>query len=98
MGASDNPDQSVEFGILGPFEARRAGAGLPLGGRQQRAVLALLVCEAGHVVSIERLVDALWGETPPPGAVTSLQTYVFHLRQVLEPERQRGSPGTILVT
>ena len=90
---------SLEFGVLGPFEATRArGASLPLAGRQQRAILALLVCEAGHAVSVERMVATLWGDSAPAGALTSLQTYVFHLRQVLEPDRPRGSPGAILVT
>jgi DNA-binding SARP family transcriptional activator len=98
MGGTANADESLEFGILGTFEATRASERLPLGGRQQRAVLALLVCEAGQAVSRERLVDALWGEAARPGALTSLQTYVFHLREALEPDRLRGSPGTILVT
>lgn len=98
MGGMASPHASLEFRVLGPFEATRDSERLPLGGRQQRAILALLVCEAGHAVSRERLVDALWGETARAGAVTSLQTYVFHLREVLEPDRRRGSPGSILVT
>jgi YVTN family beta-propeller protein len=98
MGETATANRSLEFGILGPFAARSGGTSLPLAGRQQRAILALLVCEAGHAVSFERLVAMLWGEAAPSGAVTSLQTYIFRLRQVLEPARPRGSPGTILVT
>jgi DNA-binding SARP family transcriptional activator/ABC-type transport system substrate-binding protein/streptogramin lyase len=98
MGGTAFPHGSLQIGILGPFEATRDSERLSLGGRQQRAILALLVCEAGHAVSRERLVDALWGEAARPGAVTSLQTYVFHLREALEPDRRHGSPGSILVT
>ncbi len=89
---------SLEFGVLGPFEATRAAVRLPLAGRQQRAILALLVCEAGHAVSSERMIATLWGDSAPAGALTSLQTYVFRLRQVLEPDRPHGTPGAILVT
>jgi len=71
---------------------------LPLGGRQQRAVLALLLAEAGNVVSLARIADELWGEQLPAGHAVTVQTYVFHLREVLEPDRERGTPARILVT
>ena len=58
----------------------------------------MLACEVGHAVSVERLVDGVWGDPAPPGVVTSVQSYVFHLRQVLEPDRPRGTPGSVLVT
>jgi DNA-binding SARP family transcriptional activator len=73
----------LEFRILGPLEVVDDGRLLPLGGRMQRAVLALLVLEAGAVVSVDRLVDALWGERPPRTAVASLQNFVSHLRKLL---------------
>ena len=98
MSDSDKAGAELGFGVLGPLEASYAGVALPLGGGRQRAVLALLVCEAGHPVPVERLLQGLWGESVPPGAVTSVQTYVFHLRQLLEPGRARGSPGSTLVT
>ena len=88
----------LAFRVLGPLEATYAGVAIPLAGGRQRAVLALLVCEVGHPVPVERLVDGLWGEAVPSGAVTSVQTYVFHLRQLLEPGRARGSAGSVLVT
>ena len=98
MSDPDRAGAELAFGVLGPLEASYAGAALPLGGGRQRAVLALLVCEAGHTVPVERLLEGLWGESVPPAAVTSVQTYVFHLRQLLEPGRARGSPGSVLVT
>ncbi len=98
MSDSDKAGSDLAFGVLGPLHASYAGAALPLGGGRQRAVLAMLVFEVGHAVPVERLVDCLWGEGVPPGAVTSVQTYVFHLRQALEPGRARGSPGSTLVT
>ena len=86
------------FGVLGPLHVRRAGLPVSLGGRQQRAVLARLLVEPKRAVSVEQLADALWGERTPAGAVTTIQTYVSHLRDVLEPSRPRGSPPRVLVT
>ena len=86
------------FAVLGPLEVTRSGQRLPLGGHQQRAVLALLLAESGAVVSVGRLGDALWGQQTPTGFVTTVQTYIFHLRAVLEPDRGHGAPGKVLVT
>jgi YVTN family beta-propeller protein len=88
----------VEFGILGPLEVRVSGRAVPLGGPRQRAVLALLLLEANRVVSMDRLAEDVWGGDPPEGWATTLQTYVFHLRQALEPGRSRGAAGGVLVT
>ena len=71
---------------------------MPLGGPRQRAVLALLLLEANRVVSMDRLAEDVWGGHPPEGWATTLQTYVFHLRRALEPDRARGVAGDVLVT
>jgi YVTN family beta-propeller protein len=88
----------LEFGLLGPLGVTRAGTALPLGGRQQRAVLAVLLADAGTAVSVGRIAEAVWGERAPVGFASTVQTYVFHLREVLEPSRGRGAPGQLLVT
>src|SRR5262252_618532 len=88
----------TQFGILGPLEVSRAGRAVPLGGQRQRAVLALLLLKAGRVVSMDRLAEDVWAGHPPEGWVTTLQTYVSHLRHALEPDRARGAAGEVLVT
>jgi DNA-binding SARP family transcriptional activator len=75
----------VEFRLLGPLEASDETGDLLLGGQKQRAVLALLLLDANRVVSTDRLIDALWGESPPRTAVTSLQNFVSQLRKTLGP-------------
>ena len=90
--------EPVRFRVLGPLEVVRSESAVPLGGPRQRAVLALLLLEANRVVSIDRLVEDVWAGRPGPGSVTTLQTYVFHLRQALEPDRVRGAGGGVLVT
>jgi len=84
----------AEFGILGPLQVLRSGRVVPLGGPRQRAVLALLLLEANRAVSMDRLAEDVWGGQPPEGWVTTLQTYVFHLRRAVEPDRARGGGCT----
>ena len=75
----------LEFRILGPLEVLDGGTPIPLGGRNQRALLTLLLLRANEPVSTERLVDQLWGEHPPRTATTSLQNTVWKLRKLLGP-------------
>ena len=74
----------MRFGILGPFEvADDEGREVALGGRKQRAVLAILLLHAGEVVSSDRLIDELWGEHAPATAAKTVQVYVSNLRKAL---------------
>jgi DNA-binding SARP family transcriptional activator len=82
----------ADFRILGPIEAADEAGPLLLGGQKQRAVLALLLLERGRVVSVDRLLEALWGELPPRTATTSLQNFISQLRKTLGPERLETKP------
>ena len=67
-----------------------------LGGRRDRAVLALLASNGGNPVSAERLVDEVWGESAPASATGSLQVAVSKLRGVLDPDRRSGTGSLLL--
>lgn len=87
----------VEIRLLGPVEAVVDGAQARLGGVKQRAVLAVLGLAPGQVVSAERLIDAVWGESPPATAATALQGHVSRLRRLLGPETiTTRPPGYVL--
>src|SRR5918992_4008943 len=68
------------FRILGPLEVEGGG---PLGGPQQRALLRRLLLSPNSVVSVDRLVDEVWGERPPARAREALQVYLSHLRKAI---------------
>ena len=76
--------------MLGPFEVTVGDSPIGLGGRRQRAVLAILAIHANRVVSLDRLADLVWAGEPPRSAVATLQSYVSHLRRALS-----GSPLAI---
>lgn len=73
----------MEFRILGPLEVEDQGRRLSLGGPKQRAVLAFLLLTPNQPVSVDRLIDALWGSRPPSGAANALQYHVSQLRKLL---------------
>ena len=73
----------VEFRLLGPLEVLRDGERVALRAAKQRALLADLLVHGGRVVSVDRLVEDLWQESPPTGARHALEAQVSRLRAAL---------------
>ncbi len=88
----------TDFRILGPLEVvDDDGRPVDLGGPRQRALLAALLVRANTLVSTERLVDELWGESAPKTATTSLHNAVSQLRRLLGAETLvTRAPGYVL--
>src|SRR5215212_8372953 len=76
-------DYRTEYRLLGPLEVVHRGQAVPTGGQRKRALLARLLLDASRTVSIDALVDALWGERVPVTAVKMVHIYVSQLRKVL---------------
>ncbi|MBO4273449.1 BTAD domain-containing putative transcriptional regulator [Microbispora triticiradicis] len=96
---ADRRNSALDFRLLGTVEvADAAGTVLDLGPRKQRAVLALLLLNAPHVVPLDQLIDRLWSDEPPSSATGTLQAYISHLRRTLEPRRSPRSPAQVLRT
>src|ERR1700749_3537215 len=83
----------VDYQLSGAVEARAGGALVPLGGPKQRCVLAVLLVNHGSVVSVDRLIDAVWEDNPPPKALASLRAYVTNLRRILPVSTDTASPA-----
>src|SRR2546423_1726890 len=75
--------EPLMFGILGPLEARVGDRALTPAGPKRRALLAFLLLHHHRVVSVNRIIDALWADDPPASARTQVQTLVHALRQQL---------------
>lgn len=86
-------DEPVRFRLLGPVDVCLGGTTLQLRGSQPRCVLAVLLLDAGQVTSVDRLVDALWGDRLPRDPRGLLQVHVSRLRRLLA-----GVPGVDLQT
>ncbi|MDR3660454.1 MAG: BTAD domain-containing putative transcriptional regulator [Mycobacterium sp.] len=80
----------VQYFLSGAVMARVNATPAVLGGPKQRCVLAVLLANHGTVVSIDRLIDAVWGDDPPAKALASVRSYVANLRRVLDPSAEPG--------
>jgi len=79
--------------ILGPVEVRTPTGWQRLGAPKWRTLLARLTISIGSPVAVDTLVDELWGDKPPAGAVNQVHGYVSRLRTLIG-DRDR----TLLVT
>ena len=73
----------LDIRLLGVLAVTRDGRHVDLGGPKQRAALAVLALDTGHVVSTDRLIEGLWGSAPPPSALNTVQVYISRLRKAL---------------
>ena len=73
----------MEIHLLGPVELLVAGRSEALGGSRQRALLAALAVDAGRTVSVDVLIDRVWGENAPAAARHGVHSYVSRLRKLL---------------
>ncbi|MFG6200296.1 BTAD domain-containing putative transcriptional regulator [Nonomuraea sp. JJY05] len=84
----------MRFGVLGPLAVWSADGELVVVPESKvRSLLAALLTSRGQVVSADRLVDELWGDTAPANPTGALQTLVSRLRRVLV---RSGGQGLVM--
>ena len=81
--------------VLGSVSVEVDGRPVAIGGPLPRRLLAVLLANRGAVLSVDRLVEVLWGDEPPEAAASSLHAYVSRLRRVLPPSvrLETAAPG-----
>jgi DNA-binding SARP family transcriptional activator/Tfp pilus assembly protein PilF len=77
----------MDFGVLGPVEVWVDDQPADAGHARQRAVLAVLLLEAGRAVPLEALVDRVWGEDPPRSVRNVVYGHVGRLRALIASAR-----------
>jgi DNA-binding SARP family transcriptional activator/Tfp pilus assembly protein PilF len=83
----------MRFRILGPLEVQVDESWNGINAPKWRTVLALLLLQAGQVVSTDHLISEVWPEEQPARASNSISIYVLRLRRLIsDPE------GRVLVT
>jgi DNA-binding SARP family transcriptional activator/tetratricopeptide (TPR) repeat protein len=73
----------MQFGVLGTLAVSDGDTRAVVRGDKLRALLAALLLDANTAVSVDRLTEALWGESPPASATSSLQNHLMRLRRQL---------------
>ncbi|WP_020667760.1 AfsR/SARP family transcriptional regulator [Amycolatopsis nigrescens] len=74
---------TVEFQVLGDLEVHHDGRLIDVGSLRQRYVLAALLADANQPVSVDQLVDRVWGGSPPHRPRETLYSYLSRLRRIL---------------
>ncbi|HWD56451.1 MAG TPA: BTAD domain-containing putative transcriptional regulator [Acidimicrobiales bacterium] len=85
----------LQIRVLGPLEIAWGGKVVDLGGVKARALIARLLIDRGLIVSVDRLVDSMWGDRDGDGAEIALRSTISRLRKRL---RQAGAPEDVIVT
>ncbi|MFG2884062.1 BTAD domain-containing putative transcriptional regulator [Streptomyces sp. NPDC048297] len=75
--------KELRFSVLGPLHASCEGVGVALGSTHERTILALLLLREGEQVSVEQMIDVVWGGAAPSNARHAVQTYIYRLRRSL---------------
>lgn len=88
----------MEYRVLGKLEVLRDGHPVDLGAFRQRALLALLLTAPNSVFSTDQILDELWGDAGGVDKQNALWVYVSGLRKALEPDREKRTDGSILLT
>jgi DNA-binding SARP family transcriptional activator len=85
----------MEFKVLGPLEVISRERAQTPSAPKIRQLLALLVLRLNQVVSLDTVMEELWGTEPPRSAVTTAQTYIYQLRKIFV--RELGSAGSNMI-
>lgn len=78
--------------VLGPFEVLVDGHPADVSGPKRRALVALLALQRGRVMSVDSIVEAIWGDDRPSDPANAVQHHVTRLRKALGPEALVAGP------
>src|SRR4051812_26478889 len=87
-------ESGIEVRLLGPLEVAVPGGDVEFEGAKQRRLFAALALRAPDAVSVDALVEAVWGREAPVGREQALQKQVSRLRARLGeglPVRRRAA-------
>lgn len=90
--------EAIRVELLGSPRVWCDGAEVSLGPPKQRAVLGLLASRANDVVSVDQIIDAVWGENAPKTCTNGVHTYIARLRRALKPGRRQYDTGAVLAS
>jgi len=86
----------VLYRILGRLEIEADGAPVDLNGQRERKLMIDLLLHANELVPTDRLVDDMWGDSPPKNATTSLYNGLTNIRKIVGDALVTRAPGYVL--
>ena len=98
MGGRVTYAAAMRFRDLGPLRIEQDGLPRPVGGTRLEALVGVLLVRIGEAVPTSTIVEAVWGAQPPDRALASLDSLLWRLRRVLEPDRAPRAPSELLLS
>ncbi|MCK2216253.1 AfsR/SARP family transcriptional regulator [Actinomadura sp. ATCC 31491] len=96
-GVMAAPASAFAFHVLGPLKVVKDGVELPMSANRELVILASLLLNANRVMSVERLIEAVWAGSAPPSAWRQVAICVSRLRRTLGAGLiETSSPGYLL--
>ncbi|GIH96808.1 BTAD domain-containing putative transcriptional regulator [Planobispora siamensis] len=88
---------ALQFRVLGPVKVIRGGDELFMSANRELVILAGLLLNANRVMSVERLIEAVWAGSAPSSAWRQVAICVSRLRRTLGAGViETSSPGYLL--
>lgn len=87
----------LRFHDLGPITVERGGEPVAVSGRRLTGALALLLVRPNQRVGTDALIEAVWSDDPVNGSVSTLESHLWRLRRLFEPDHRRGEPFVTIV-
>lgn len=87
----------MRFCDLGPLQVQIGDELTIPKGRRLTSVLGTLLLHLDRRVSVDLLLDAVWGDEASTGSIGTLESHIWRLRQLLEPNRARGGAARVLI-
>jgi SARP family transcriptional regulator, regulator of embCAB operon len=88
----------ININVLGLLEISENGTGFDVPGEKLRTIIAMLATDPHRTVPRDRLIDELWGETPPANATNALQAHIARIRRLFKHRLHRSVPDDIIRT
>nr|WP_042188967.1 AfsR/SARP family transcriptional regulator [Kibdelosporangium sp. MJ126-NF4]CEL18567.1 transcriptional regulator, SARP family [Kibdelosporangium sp. MJ126-NF4]CTQ98051.1 transcriptional regulator, SARP family [Kibdelosporangium sp. MJ126-NF4] len=99
MGADRHTHgDGLEFTLLGSVEVRFRGRDCTPNAPKLLQLLVMLLAQPGTTVSSDSLRRELWWDTPPATAQRTMQTYVYHLRKLVDDHAMTDDPKRLVRT
>lgn len=76
--------ESPTYALMGPLEVRIGRRDRTPRPYKLRVILAALLVQANRTISVDTLIEAVWGDRPPRTALQALRVYVSQLRRILD--------------
>lgn len=88
----------MRFRVLGQVEISSGKSSVRISRPKVAQVVSVLLARGNKLVTADVLIEELWGQNVPRSALTTIQTYVYHLRKMIEQNLGIQSSSDILIT